>query len=98
MGSMTRRIIGVAVMVMALALGGVVTESVAEAKPSKSATKGNKKSAKKVAKRQVRKKRCKGKRCRRGRFSGHGVAASQLRKAPLPRPSGHVVIASSALR
>jgi hypothetical protein len=87
-------------MVMALALGGVVTGSVAEAKPSSTKV-GSKKAKKKVAKRQARqtrKKRCKGKRCRRGRFSGHGVSTSQLRKAPLPRPSGHVVVSSPALK
>ncbi len=36
-------------------------------------------------------------RSRRGRFDGRSVADSELRKDPLPRPSGHVVVRNAAL-
>jgi uncharacterized protein YcbK (DUF882 family) len=31
----------------------------------------------------------------RGRFDGHAVADAELRQAPLPRPSGHIVISTA---
>ena len=66
------------------------------AKPAKKVAKYKKTAAKKPAKK-VAKRRCKGKKCRRGKFSGHGVAKSELRKTPLPKPSGRVVLRTPAL-
>ncbi len=38
-----------------------------------------------------------GKKKSRGRFDGRSVGDSELRQAPLPKPSGHIVISSPAL-
>ncbi len=71
----------------------------AQAAPVKKVAKSKKKTAaKKVASvKSKSRKKCKGKRCRRGKFSGHGVAKTELRKTPLPRPSGRIVLRSPAL-
>jgi uncharacterized protein YcbK (DUF882 family) len=39
----------------------------------------------------------KGTRAKRGRFDGRNVSESELRKEPLPHPSGHVVVRNPAL-
>lgn len=93
MGLSSRRLILIAGLVFAFAAPTVVAPAPAEAKAAVSKGKAKKK-AKKVSKR----KRCKGKKCRRGRFSGHGVAAANLRKTPLPRPSGRVWVHNAALK
>jgi uncharacterized protein YcbK (DUF882 family) len=110
MPTLLRRVSMVAAVIAALALAPVLDAGVAEAKSAPAAKakgkakgkakakgKSKGKSVKKVASKGKRKK-CKGKRCRRGRFSGHGVAKTELRKAPLPKPSGRIVVQSPALR
>jgi uncharacterized protein YcbK (DUF882 family) len=77
-----------AVLVGAPVLGGGLAD--ARPKASARATKPAARSGKRAAKATTRSKKRKGKRGRRSYFSGHGVASSELRVDPLPRPSGDV--------
>jgi uncharacterized protein YcbK (DUF882 family) len=93
MPTLSRRLLFALAIAAALLVSPLVGAE-AEAKTAKKVAKYQKKPAKKVAKA----KRCKGKKCRRGRFSGHGVAKADLRKAPLPKASGKVSLRSPFLK
>jgi uncharacterized protein YcbK (DUF882 family) len=75
-----------AATLLVLLMGGIFAEGTAEAKVVPGASATTAAGSKPAAKR------------RGGRFNGRNTLETELRKAPTPRPSGHVVISSPAFR